>query len=129
MKEDEDGLYITTKFIPVLLNGERYNLLVQFNEETDEDTVLGAEKVISTGVQERGLTQLKSGDRIQPLCDYITKEGSFEGCYQLGDEMTVPADGKLTVANRKITGEKRCLYTVRLTDLYQAHYWVPVLEA
>ena len=127
--EDEDGLYITTKFIPVLLNGERYNLLVQFNEETGEDTVLGAEKVLSTGVQERGLTQPGSGDRIQPLCDYITYEGSFEGCYALGDELTVPADGKLTVANRKITGGKRCLYTVRLTDLYQAHYWVPALEA
>jgi hypothetical protein len=102
---------------------------VQFNEETGEDTVLGAEKVLSTGVQERGLTQPGSGDRIQPLCDYITYEGSFEGCYALGDELTVPADGKLTVANRKITGGKRCLYTVRLTDLYQAHYWVPALEA
>ena len=127
--ENEDGLYITTKFIPVLLNGERYNLLVQFNEETGEDTVLGAEKVLSTGVQERGLTQPKSGDRIQPLCDYITYEGSFEGCYRLGDEITVPADGKLTVANRKITGGERYLHTVRLTDIYQAHYWVPALEA
>jgi hypothetical protein len=28
-----------------------------------------------------------------------------------------------------ITGEERMLYTVRLTDLYQAHYWLPLLEA
>ena len=102
---------------------------MQFNEETGEDIVLGAEKVLATGVQERGLTEVRSGDRIQPLCDYITYKGSFEGCYQLGDEITVPADGKLTVANRKITGGERYLHTVRLTDIYQAHYWVPALEA
>ena len=127
--EDGDGLYITTKFIPALLNGERVNLLVQFNEETGEDTVPGAEKVYSSGVKEKGLVTPKSGDRIQMICDYFTYDGSFEGSYKLGDEITVPKDGELTVANRKITGGNRYLYTVRLTDIFQAHYWTPALEA
>ena len=127
--EDEDGLYITTKFIPALLNGERVNLLVQFNEETGEDSVLGAEKVYSTGVKEKGLVIPESGDRIQMICDYIAYDGSFEGSYKLGDEITIPEDGELTVLNRKITGGERYLYTVRLTDIYQAHYWAPVTEA
>ena len=126
---DDDGLYITTKYIPVLLNGERVNLLVEFNEETGEDTVLGAEKVLSTHVEERGLTRPKSGDRIQPVCDYFTYDGSFEGCYELGEEITVPKDAQLTIVNRKITGGERSLYTVRLTDMYQAHYWLPMIEA
>ncbi len=127
--EDEDGLYITTKFIPAFLNGDRINLMVEFNEETGEDTVLGAKRVLPTGVQEKGYTPLQEGDEIQPICDYFTYDGSFEGSYKLGDAVTVPADGVLSIANRKITGGERMLYTVRLTDIYQAHYWVPLIEA
>ena len=126
--EDGNGLYITRKFIPALLNGERINLIVEFNEETGEDTVLGAEKVLATGVQEKGYTPLNGGDIIQLICDYFTYEGAFEGSYQLGDPFLVPEDGHLTVANRKIAGGERMLYTVRLTDIYQAHYWLPLLE-
>ena len=127
--EDGDGLYVTTKFIPALLNGERVNLLVEFNEETGENRVLGAEKPLPGGVLERGLTIPKKGDQIQPVCDYFTYDGAMEGCYQLGEAITVPEDGTLTIINRKITGGDRMLYTVRLTDIYQAHYWVPLLEA
>ena len=127
--EDGDGLYVTTKFIPSLLNGERVNLLVEFNEETGENRVLGAEKPLPGGVLERGLTIPKKGDQIQPVCDYFTYDGAMEGCYQLGEAITVPEDGTLTIINRKITGGDRMLYTVRLTDIYQAHYWVPLLEA
>ena len=127
--EDGDGLYVTTKFIPALLNGERVNLLVEFNEETGENRVLGAEKPLPGGVLERGLTIPKKGDQIQPVCDYFTYDGAMEGCYQLGETITVPEDGTLTIINRKITGGDRMLYTVRLTDIYQAHYWVPLLEA
>lgn len=126
--EDENGLYVTTKFVPALLNGERVNLIVEFNEETGKDTVLGAEKVLPTGVQEKGYTPLSEGDEIQPICDYFTYDGSFEGCYKLGDPILVPEDCVLTVANMKIAGGERLLYTVRLTDIYQAHYWVPMLE-
>ncbi len=127
--DDDDGLYVTTKFIPALLNGSRINLIVEFNEETGEDTVLGAEKVLPTGVKEKGYTALEGGDQIQPICDYITYNGSFVGSYKLGDPVTVPEDGILTVANMKVTGGERILYTVRLTDIYQAHYWVPVIAA
>ena len=103
--------------------------MVEFNEETGEDTVLGAKRVLPTGVQEKGYTPLQEGDEIQPICDYFTYDGSFEGSYKLGDAVTVPADGVLSIANRKITGGERMLYTVRLTDIYQAHYWVPLIEA
>ena len=127
--EDGDGLYITTKFIPALLNGERVNLIVEFNEETGEDSVLGAEKVLATGVREKGYIPLKQGDIIQPVCDCFTYEGSFQGCYELSDEIVVPEGGALRLANMKIAGSRRILYTVRLTDLYQAHYWLPMIAA
>jgi hypothetical protein len=127
--DDDDGLYITTKFIPALLNGERINLIVEFNEETGEDTVLGAEKVLPAGVQEKGYTPMEEGDTIQMICDYFTYDGTFEGSYKLGEPVMVPEDGQLQVLNMEIAGGKRMVYTIRLTDIYQAHYWAPMLEA
>lgn len=127
--EDDNGLYITRKFVPALLNAERINLIVEFNEETGEDSVLGAEKILPSGVLEKGYTPLEGGDTIQPICDYFTYNGTFESSYKLGEPIVVPEDGTLTVDNRKITGGDRMLYTVRLTDIYQAHYWAPMLEA
>ena len=47
---------------------------------------------------------------------------------ELGDPFLVPEDGHLTIANRKIAGAERMLYTVRLTDIYQAHYLAALLE-
>jgi hypothetical protein len=126
---DDNGLYITTKFIPVLLDGERVNLIVEFNEETGIDSVLGAQEVLPTGVVGKGYVDLAPGSEIQPVCDYFTYDGTFESQYKLGDPVIVPDDGELTIANMTVTGGDRMLYTARLTDIYQAHYWLPMTEA
>ena len=125
---DGNGLYITTKFTPVLLNGERVNLVIEFNEETGLDTVLGAQDVIATGVQGKGYRELEEGDVIQPVCDFFAKDGSFASAYELGDPFIVPEDGQLKVVNKQVTGGERMLYTARLTDYYQANYWLPMTE-
>ncbi len=128
--DDEDGLYITRKFIPALLNGERVDLIAEFNEETGEDLVLGARETAPTGVVGKGYVELNGGDEIVTVCDYYDYDGVFTGQHVLGDPVTVPEDGRLTIANRKITaGEgSRLLSTWRLTDIYQAHCWMPVTE-
>ena len=126
--QDGNGLYITTKFTPVLINGERMNLVIEFNEETGEDTVLGAQDVTPTGVQGKGYRELEEGDIIQPVCDYFGYDGTFMSAYELGDPFIVPEDGQLTVVNKKVTGGERMLFTARLTDYYQANYWLPMTE-
>ena len=128
--EDADGndLYITTKFTPVLLNGERVNLILEFNEETGNDSVLGVQDVTPTGVVGKGYRELEPGDIIQPVCDYFAYDGTFQSQYTLGDPFIVPDDGQLAVANMTITGGDRMLYTARLTDNYQANYWLPMTE-
>ena len=126
--QDGNGLYITTKFTPVLVNGERMNLVIEFNEETGEDTVLGAQDVTPTGVQGKGYRELEEGDIIQPVCDYFGYDGTFMSAYELGDPFIVPEDGQLTVVNKKATGGERMLFTARLTDYYQASYWLPMTE-
>jgi len=127
---DDNGLYITRKFIPALLNGERVNLIVEFNEETGEDRVLGAQSMIASGVIGKGYTEMNGGDIITLLCDYYDYKGSFQSQYTLGDPIIVPEDGTLHIVNMELTGSEdmRMLYTYRLTDLYQAHYWLPIIE-
>ena len=125
---DDNGLYITTKFTPVLLNGERVNLIIEFNEETGVDAVIGAQTLSPTGVQGKGYLELEPGDVIQPVCDYFTYDGVFESQYTLGDPFIVPDDAFLPVVNMQITGGSRMLYTARLTDIYQANYWLPMTE-
>ena len=126
---DENGLYITRKFIPALLNGERVNLIIEFNEETGEDRVLGAQSVTATGMVGKGYAEMSGGDVITLLCDYYDYNGRFQAQYTLGNPIVVPEDGVLTIVNVTLIGEDiRMLYTYRLTDLYQAHYWLPVTE-
>ena len=127
---DDNGLYITRKFIPALLNGERVNLIIEFNEETGEDRVLGAQSVTASGVIGKGYTEMNGGDIITLLCDYYDYKGSFQSQYTLGDPIIVPEDGTLHLVNMELTGSEdmRMLYTYRLTDLYQAHYWLPIIE-
>ncbi len=129
--EDDNGLYITRKFIPALLNGERVNLIAEFNEETGEDKILGAEAITDTGMVGRGYTEMNGGDTITLVCDYYDYNGVFSAQYTLGEPVTVPEDGILTLANMEIAGgeDDRMLYTYRLTDIYQANYWLPMTEA
>ena len=128
--EDDNGLYITRKFIPALLNGNRVNLIVEFNEETGVDSVLGAQAVTETGVLGKGYAEMNGGDVIELICDYYTYDGIFTAQYKLGDPITVPDDGVLTLVNMELTSAEdyRMLYTYRLTDIYQAHYWLPLTE-
>ena len=125
---DDNGLYITTKYTPVLLNGNRMNLFMEFNEETGLDTVLGVQPVLPVDVQAKGYQELEPGDVIQPVCDYFTYDGTFESQYTLGDPVIVPEDAQLEIVNMRVTGGSRMLYTARLTDIYQANYWLPMTE-
>lgn len=121
---DGDGKYITTKFIPAQLNGERVNLIVEFNEETGKDSVLGAESIYDVDTEAKGLTEIKAGDRIQLLCDHYTEDGSVKDEYNLGSAFTVGSNG-LKVYSLKVDNDG-CVFTYRLTDLYGAFHWLPL---
>ena len=73
---------------------------------------------------------MNGGDVIELICDYYTYDGIFTAQYKLGDPITVPDDGVLTLVNMELTSAEdyRMLYTYRLTDIYQAHYWLPLTE-
>lgn len=122
--EDGDGKYITTKYIPATLNGDRVNIIVEFNEETGKDTVLGAENVYDVNTEAKGLTAIQSGDTIQLLCDHYTDDGSVKDEYKLGSAFTVGSNG-LSVYSLKVDNDG-CVFSYRLTDIYGAFHWLPL---
>ena len=100
------------------------NIIVEFNEETGKDTVLGAEKIYDVDVEHKGLIAIEAGDTIQLLCDHYTEDGSVKDEYKLGNAFTVGSDG-LEVYSLKVDNDG-CMFTYRLTDLYGAFHWLPL---
>lgn len=117
--------------VPVLLNGERYDLLIVFDNEIDgheDGYVAGAQRVYDeseTLTVGKGLVQLKKGDQIDFICDYYSADGSYQATYYLGNSVTF--DGELAVAYMDI-GDSACEFSYCLTDLYGNEFWTETLR-
>ena len=136
---DDGDKYTITGYVPVLLNGERMNLLLVFDDENEEGYVAGVTSAYVNGetdtiaksetrFDEEGnvLPVLQDGDVIQCLCDYHNYDGSFDDSYMLGDPITV--EGDVLIRNDVVMGEGEegaLRVTYRFTDIYNQVYWTP----
>ena len=121
----EDGTYRIDGYIPAMLNGQRVNILVEFTDQNKDGTVLGAQAVYDSATEGKGLITIQDGDQIDFLCDYYDYSGNYSDTYYLGDQMTV--SNGLTLSTVTLTGTSLS-YCYRLTDLYDAHTWTPVIS-
>lgn len=83
----------TTYSVPILLNGEEYNLRVVYDHDAGDYTVIGARKGLSDqGMPDKNLVQLKPGDVITTiyLDRSISGEGNFD--HRVGTDITVTAE-------------------------------------
>ena len=142
---------VDTGYVPVLLNGERAELLISFSGEEDYGRVVGVRSVYTgqTDTVAKSLTQagervdfkhgvdplaeetpvvctLSDGDVIEFLCDYYGTDGTYQDSYKLGEPLLV--SGELKVYDSFLDAGDRTLLTYRFTDLYQQHYWTLPLE-
>ena len=140
---------VDTGYVPVLLNGERAELLISFDAD-GYGSVVGARSVYVKGesnavaksytvlgdkvdlkkpenyAEETGeICALRDGDVIDFLCDYYGYDGSYQDSYKLGEAMTVNGELKVYDAYLPSGG---VLMTYRFTDLYQQHYWTLPIE-
>lgn len=123
---DGDNCVITGR-VPVMVNGERAELILVFDEENPNGYVAGVRSDYHNGETEtvaKAVTALSDGDTIDFLCDYYSYDGEYQDSYYLGDQMTV--DGELTVSNVYID-KKASSAAYRFTDIYCQQYWTPVL--
>ena len=127
---EEGDNYVISGYVPAILNGERVNLILNFDSERPEGYIAGALKVYSeteTGQQSKELIAIGKGDQVQFVCDYYDYSGKYTDNYLLGKAITLGDTAE--IANKAIEdGKDKCKATYCFTDLYQKRYWTPVVE-
>lgn len=122
----DDGVnYTITGRVPVLLNGERANLILVFDNENPDGYIAGARTDYVEGETEtvaKGMEELQVGDTLDFICDYYSYDGEYLDSYFLGEQMTVTAG--MLISNVDV-GEGDVKVTYRFTDIYNQQYWTP----
>ncbi len=126
LEEGENS--ITTGYVPAMLNGERVELILVFENE-DAGYIAGAKSVYKNNETEtvaKNLTEVKAGDKIDFICDYYSYDGEYMDSYMLGEQITLPENPEIGYMDY---GDNKDKITYRLTDIYQQNYWTPELPA
>ncbi|MBQ8186287.1 MAG: peptidase C11 [Clostridia bacterium] len=120
----DDGTdYSITGRIPVLYNGERAELVVEFTDEDPYGSVVGVRRVYSNGetaTAAKTMDAVVTGDVIDFVCDYYSYDGEYLDSYMLGERLTV--DGELVISDVYVD-ETAAELTYVFTDIYNQQYW------
>ena len=124
---EEGSHYSITGYVPVMINGNRSELILVFDDARPNGYIAGARDVYTSGetqVEPKNLTEVKNGDKLEFLCDYYTYSGAYKDTYYLGNPMLY--NGSATIGNLRLENTN-VQVTYCLTDIYQQTYWTPVL--
>ena len=125
----DDGVnYSITGRVPALLNGERVDLILVFDNENPYGYIAGARTVYTEGETEtvaKAMGELQVGDTLDFLCDYYSYDGEYMDSYYLGEQMTVTEN--MLISNVDV-GEGNVKVTFRFTDIYNQQYWTEAFE-
>ncbi len=115
--------YTITGYVPAMLNGDRVNLIIVFDNENPNGYIAGASTDYVNGETDtvpKSMTELNTGDRLDFLCDFYSYDGEYQDSYYLSDTVTVTDN--MTISNVDVgNGEVRLMY--RFTDIYNQEYW------
>lgn len=120
---DDGTSYTITGRVPVLYNGERAELILEFTDENPYGSVIGVRRIYTDGETEtlaKTLETVKIGDVIDFICDYYSYEGEYLDSYMLGEQLTVT--GELTISDVYVDADAARL-TYCFTDIYNRQYW------
>ena len=119
--------YAINGYVPCLVNGERAELLLVFDNGHPYGYIAGMRDVYGenvTGTVPKSVSELEEGDRIDFICDYYSYDGDYEDSYLFGDPWEYHADAE--ISNVYIHAD-RANATYRFTDIYGQNYWTPVI--
>ena len=120
---DDGTHYSILGRIPVLYNGDRAELVVEFSDAAPYGAVIGVRRVYKNGETEtvaKTMDTVVDGDVIDFVCDYYTYEGDYLDSYMLGDQLVV--DGELRISDVYVD-EEYARMTYLFTDIYNQNYW------
>ena len=120
---DDGEHYSILGRIPVLYNGDRAELVVEFSDADPYGSVIGVRRVYKDGETDtvaKTMDAVVDGDVIDFVCDYYSYEGEYLDSYMLGDQLVV--NGELTISDVYVDEEFSRL-TYLFTDIYNQQYW------
>ena len=117
--------YRYTYRIPVILNGDRADLVLVYDNENPNGYIAGAKYDYKNGETETDakLAVISDGDVIDLLCDYYKYDGTYSDSFRMGDPITV--NGGLRIADMTIPSDMKVSAVYRFTDLFGQTYWTP----
>lgn len=121
--QDDSGYSIMGR-VPVLLNGERAELILVFTTENPYGSIVGARTVYHDGETEtvaKSMTQLEVGDVIDYICDYYTYSGEYQDSYLIGEPHVYTGTEEIS----NVYLDVPCSATYRVTDIYNNAFWTP----
>ena len=124
----EDGVTVIHGRVPVLLNGDRAELLLTFRDGAGE--LSGARYVYANGETETlaKAAALADGDVLQPICDRYTYDGTYEDTYMLGGSLTYKGDGSITVSDVTLNpADGTPVAAYMLTDRFAYGHWTEII--
>ncbi len=119
--------YTITGYVPCLLNGERAELLLSFDNDHPYGYIAGCRMVYDEATTEtvaKSTGELQEGDKIEFVCDYYSYGGEYQDRFLFGAPWTYHADAQ--ISNVYINAD-RANATYRFTDIYGQNYWTPVI--
>ena len=115
---------------PIMLNDQRADLILVFDNEKPEGYIAGVRYTYPEGETEtvaKAQESLTEGDKIDFLCDYYGYDGAFQDSYFLGEQYTVGADPSAIEISNTIVGDD-ILVTYKFMDIFGETYWTPALK-
>ncbi len=120
---DDGESYSIQGRIPVLYNGDRAELVVEFTDADPYGSVIGVRRVYKNGETDtvaKTMDAVVDGDVIDFVCDYYSYDGEYLDSYMLGDQLIV--DGELIISDVYVD-EENSRMTYLFTDIYNQQYW------
>lgn len=120
---DDGTSYSITGRIPVLYNGDRAELVVEFTDANPYGSVVGVRRVYKNGETQtlaKTMDAVTDGDVIDFICDYYSYSGDYLDSYMLGDQLIV--NGELEISDVYVD-EAAANLTYLFTDIYNQQYW------
>ena len=120
---DDGENYSITGRVPVLYNGERAELILEFTNENPHGMVVGVRRVYTEGETRtvaKTMDTVQDGDVIDFVCDYYSYDGEYLDSYMFGEQFIV--EGELEISDVYIEEEAANL-TYLFTDIYNQKYW------
>ena len=118
MEITEEGKHVNRYMVPILLNGKRCNLVVDYDFDKSAYEIIGVRPASEQNgvLVERALLQLKKGDRVQTLLQKtsIEKDDDFEEVpvdeFILGDKVNIKDEDM---------GDGKFMFLFEMTNLKQ----------